>query len=104
MCIHGGQVMLIPSQTEVTAGGGAVMCAMDLQTAPIVGCTQAGPGIVPCTLIVTTEPVIVPSTSVSIGGAPALTVAAVGAPGGMTNGNPPGMIVCADPGQVTVMG
>jgi hypothetical protein len=104
MCIHGGQVTVIPGQSQVTAGGSAVLSGMDLLTCPIIGCPQAGPGIVPCTMILLAEPVAMPSPIVMIGGMPALTVAAVGQPGGLTNGNPPGMIIINSPGQMTVMG
>jgi PAAR motif len=104
MCIHGGQVTLIPSETTVLVGGAPVMCVPDLQTCPIVGCPQVGPGIVPCTMIMVTEPAIMPSTSVMVAGKPAYVVQAIGAPGGLTNGNPPGMIMCVNPGQTEVMG
>jgi hypothetical protein len=104
MCIHGGQVTIIPGQSSVQIDGAPVLAGMDLMTCPIVGCPQMGPGIVPCTMIMATEPVIMPSESVMVGGMPALTVVAPGTPGGLTNGNPPGMIICANPGQTTVMG
>ena len=76
----------------------------DLATAPIVGWLQAGPGIVPCTLAVTTEPVISPSPKVVVGGRPAYVVDQIGVPGGVTNGVPPGMIICVNPGQAIVSG
>jgi hypothetical protein len=104
MCIHGGQVMLSPAQAMVQVGGGLVLCVPDLMTAPIVGCPQIGPGIVPCTLIMLTEPVISASPKMIVGGRPAYVVQSIGTPGGLTNGNPPGMIICASPGQLSVMG
>ena len=104
MCIHGGHVMLTPSQTSVLVGGGPVLCVPDLLTAPIVGCPQAGPGIVPCTMILVTDPVITASPKVIVAGRPAYVCAQVGVPGGVTNGVPPGMIICAFPGQLVTQG
>jgi hypothetical protein len=103
-CIHGGTVMITPGQTQVTIGGSPILCSPTLMTCPIVGCAQIGPGIVPCTMIIVAEPVFLPSPVVQVGGMPAYTVAAIGTPGGLTNGNPPGMIMCTNPGQVIVMG
>jgi hypothetical protein len=100
MCIHGGQLMLHPTQATVQVEGGFALCVPDLLSMPILGCPQAGPGIVPCTLVVVTEPVIMPSPTVLIEGRPAYVVAQIGVPGGVTNGVPPGMIVCVNPGQV----
>jgi hypothetical protein len=102
MCVHGGRVMLTPVQTAVMAQGGFVLCVPDLLSMPIVGCPQAGPGIVPCTLVMVTEPVVMASPRVTIQGRPAYEVAQLGVPGGVTNGVPPGMIVCADAGQLAV--
>lgn len=103
MCIHGGQVMLRPTQSSLTVSGGFPHAVPDLMTMPIVGCTQVGPGLVPCTLVLVTEPVLMPSPKVTIGGRPAYVVQAVGVPGGVTNGVPPGMIICANPGQALLV-
>jgi hypothetical protein len=103
MCVHGGRVLLHPTQSVVKVGGGFPHCLPDLMSMPIVGCTQVGPGLVPCTLVVAGDPVIGPSPKVLIGGRPAYVVRQMGVPGGMTNGVPPGMIVCADPGQLTLL-
>jgi hypothetical protein len=100
MCLHGGQVQLHPTQTMLQIQGGYVLCVPDLLTMPIVGCPQAGPGIVPCTMIVLTEPAITASPTVVVQGRPAYEVMAIGAPGGLTNGVPPGQIVCVTPGQM----
>jgi hypothetical protein len=102
MCIHGGRVMMHPTQTTVQAGGGFPLCLPDLMSMPIVGCPQAGPGIVPCTMVMATEGVLQPSSKVMIGGRPAYVALQPGVPGGLTNGNPPGMIMCVNPGQLTV--
>jgi hypothetical protein len=99
MCLHGGQVQLHPTQPVTQIGGGFVLCVPDLLTMPIVGCPQAGPGIVPCTLVMVTEPVIAASPIVVVNGRPAYAVMAVGTPGGLTNGVPPAPIICAFPGH-----
>jgi hypothetical protein len=93
---------LVPTQTVVQIQGGFVLCVPDLLTMPIVGCPQAGPGIVPCTFVVTPEPVITASPVLGVGGRPAYVAMQIGVPGGVTNGVPPGTIVCASPGQVLV--
>lgn len=103
MCIHGGQVMLHPTQTIVQVGGGFVLCVPDLLSMPIVGCPQAGPGIVPCTMVMVTEPAISASPTILVGGRPAYVVNQLGMPGGVTNGVPPGMIMCASAGQMVQM-
>ena len=100
MCVHGGRLMLHPTQAMVRVGGGFALCVPDLLSMPIVGCPQAGPGIVPCTLAVATEPVIMASPRLIVQGRPAYVVVQVGAPGGLTNGVPPGMIMCVNPGQL----
>ena len=57
MCVHGGQVMLVPKQTQVTIQGGSVLCEGDLSGAPIVGCALApSPGTKPCTTVISTLP------------------------------------------------
>ena len=100
MCMHGGQVQLHPTQTIFQIQGGYVLCVPDLLSMPIVGCPQAGPGIVPCTMIVLTEPAIVPSPIVAVSGRPAYAVMQIGTPGGLTNGVPPGPIICVNPGHM----
>jgi hypothetical protein len=102
-CIHGGQVIIQPSQSTATIQGMPILTVPDLVGAVIVGCPQMGTGIVPCTAVVLTEPVIMPSLIATAGGKPAYLAESVGAPGGLTNGNPPGMIICVNPGQMTVM-
>jgi hypothetical protein len=98
-CIHGGTVQLQPTESVLQIEGGFVLCVPDLLSMPIVGCPQAGPGITPCSLIVLSEPVIIPSPIVVINGRPAYAVAQVGTPGGLTNGVPPAPVVCLSPGQ-----
>ncbi|QEC48471.1 hypothetical protein FSW04_13435 [Baekduia soli] len=98
MCVHGGQVMLVPKQTQVTIQGGSVLCEGDLSGAPIVGCALApSPGTKPCTTVISTLP-----------GSSAPTVSVLGRPvllatlSGMTDAVPPGTIMVASPGQATV--
>jgi hypothetical protein len=104
MCIHGGQVIIQPSQTLVTIQGVPILTVPDLIGAVIAGCPQVGPGIVPCTAVMLTDPVISASPTSLIGGKPAYIAQSVGVPGGLTNGNPPGMIICVNPGQLIAMG
>src|SRR5690348_12064898 len=99
MCVHGGQVTLIPKQTQVVIQGGAVLCEGDLVGAPIIGCAQPpSPGTKPCTMVVSTLP-----------GGSVPTVLAGGRPvhiatlTGMTDGVPPGVIQVVSPGQMTVL-
>jgi hypothetical protein len=99
-CIHGGQVTLIPKQTQVTIQGGAVLCEPDLMGAPIVGCAQPpSPGTKPCTLVVSTLPGST-SLKVIVGGRPAYVATLTG----LTDGVPPGTLIVASPGQTIVEG
>jgi hypothetical protein len=100
MCAHGGQVTLIPKQTQVTIQGGAILCEPDLVGAPIVGCAQPpSPSTVPCTAVISTLP---GSTSlvVMVGGRPAYVTTL----SGLTNGVPPGALLVTYPGQTIVEG
>jgi hypothetical protein len=104
-CIHGGTVIIQPSQTIVTIQGMPVLTVPDLVGAAIVGCALApSPSTVPCTAVVLTDPVISASPTSIIGGKPAYIAQSVGAPGGLTNSVPPGMIICINPGQLIAMG
>jgi hypothetical protein len=100
LCVHGGQVVLVPSQTQVTIQGGAVLCEPDIMGAPIVGCAQPPtPSTVPCTVVVSALPGST-SLTVSVNGQPAY----VATLSGITDGIPPGAIMVADPGQTQVEG
>jgi hypothetical protein len=97
-CTHGGQVTLLPRQEKVSIDGGFVLCEGDLVLAPIAGCAQVGPGLVPCTLIVSTLPGST-SLKVMVGGRPVhVQVPIIG----ITNGVPPGQALVAFAGQTTV--
>jgi hypothetical protein len=97
-CVHGGQVVLVPTQSQVMIQGGAVMCEPDLVGAAIVGCAQPpSPSTAPCTAVLSTLPGSSDPT-VLVGGRPAY----VSTLSGMTNGVPPGAIMCANPGQTVV--
>ena len=102
-CIHGGQVVFVPSQQVVMVGGAPALTMPDLMAAMIVGCPQAGPGIKPCTKIITGEPALSASPVSSVAGMPLLIAKQVGAPGGVTDGVPSGKIIVAFPGQVLAM-
>jgi hypothetical protein len=98
MCAHGGQVQIIPKQTTVMAGGAPVLCEPDLVGCPIVGCAQPpSPSSKPCLVVVSTLP---GSTSMKVmaGGRPVYIQTLTG----MTDGVPPGIITCVNPGQTTV--
>jgi hypothetical protein len=98
MCAHGGQVMIIPKQAQVTIQGGSVLCEGDLSGAPIVGCAQPpSPGTKPCTAVISTLPGSA-NPKVLVLGRPALLATLTG----MTDGVPPGVIMVANPGQMTV--
>ena len=100
MCIHGGQVTLIPQQQSVKIQGGAVLCEPDLAGSPIAGCAlPPSPGSKPCTTVVSTLPGST-SLAVSVGGRPAY----VATLSGITDGVPPGAIMVASPGQTAVQG
>jgi hypothetical protein len=100
MCVHGGQVTIIPKQTQVTIQGGAVLCEPDLVGSPIVGCAlPPTPSSKPCLMVVSTLPGST-SLKVMVGGRPAY----VATLSGLTDGVPPGAIVVSSPGQTTVEG
>ena len=97
-CIHGGQVTLIPTQSQVLIQGGAVMCEPDLVGAPIVGCAQPPtPATKPCTMVVSTLPGST-SLTVMVGGRPPYLATLVG----ITDGVPPGALIVVSPGQIAV--
>jgi hypothetical protein len=98
MCAHGGRVLTIPRQMQVTIQGGAVLCVPDLLGAPIAGCAQPPTGATkPCTTVVATFPGSW-SNKVTVGGRPAY----VATLSGVTDGVPPSPITVVFPGQVTV--
>jgi hypothetical protein len=100
-CIHGGQVTLIPKQTQVLAGGSPILCEPDLVGSPIIGCAQPPtPATKPCTTVVSTIPGASTSPKVKVGGRPAY----VATLSGLTDGVPPGAIMVVNPGQVVVQG
>ncbi len=100
LCVHGGQVVLVPSQAQVTIQGGAVLCEPDIVGAAIVGCAQPPTtNTVPCTAVVSALPGST-SLTVSVNGQPAY----VATLSGITDGIPPGAIMVADPGQMQVEG
>jgi hypothetical protein len=98
MCIHGGQLMLAPKQTKVLVGGAPALGIMDVAATPIVGCPQIGLGIKPCTMLISAIPGVSTSPKVMVMGQPALVQTITG----LTDGVPPGTVICASPGQMTV--
>jgi hypothetical protein len=100
LCVHGGRVTPIPSQTSVMIEGAPVLVATDLIGAPVVGCTlPPTPATKPCTTVVSVLPGSW-STSVLVAGRPALLATATG----LTDGVPPGTIQVVFPGQLKVQG
>jgi hypothetical protein len=100
ICAHGGQVALIPRQTQVMISGGAVLCEPDLVGAIVAGCAQPpSPSTKPCTTVVSTLPGST-SLKVMVGGRPAYVATLAG----LTDGVPPGAIMVVNPGQMTVQG
>jgi hypothetical protein len=98
-CIHGGQVLLVPTQEQVTIQGGPVMCEPDLVGALVVGCAQPPtPSTVPCTAVISTLPGS-SNPMVLVGGRPVY----IATLSGITNGVPPGAIMCVNPGQTVVV-
>jgi hypothetical protein len=97
-CVHGGQVMLIPKQMQVSIQGGSVMCEPDLVGSVIVGCAQPPtPSTKPCTTVLSTFPGS-SDPQITVGGRPAY----IATLSGVTDGVPPGAIMVADPGQTLV--
>jgi hypothetical protein len=103
MCVHGGQVTLIPKQLKVLVGGMPAMCVGDLVGSPIVGCAQPPtPATAPC-LVVASEipiPMVGMNPKILVGGKPVLLAGI----NGITSGIPPSSLIVAYPGQTTVLG
>jgi hypothetical protein len=98
ICAHGGQVMVIPKQVQVMAGGQPVLCMGDLEGSPIVGCpVPPTPATVPCTVVASSIPVLSPTVTAM--GKPLLLMGT----SGLTNGVPPAPITVLFPGQTQVL-
>ncbi len=98
MCVHGGQVVLVPRQLQVTIQGGSVMCEPDLVGSVIAGCTvPPTPASKPCTTVISTLPGS-SDPKVLVDGRPAY----IATLSGITDGVPPGTILVVDPGQTLV--
>jgi hypothetical protein len=102
ICAHGGQVIVIPKQVTVLAGGAPVLRVGDLVGSPILGCTlPPTPVTSPCINIVTEIPIpeVGMSPLVMAAGEPVLLVGITG----ITDSIPPGTFQVVFPGQETVM-
>ena len=98
MCVHGGQVTLIPKQTQVVIQGGA--CAVRRGPRRVAHrrlCPATKPGTKPCTAVVSTLPGST-SLKVLVAGRPAYVATLQG----ITDGVPPGTLIVANPGQASV--
>lgn len=93
-CMHGGRVTLKARQAKVMIQGGLVLCDQDLVGAPIAGCPQAGPGIKPCTSVLSTA-VGSASRTVTIAGRGVY----LSTLDGETDGSPPSPLIVSNPGQ-----
>ncbi|MDF2619206.1 MAG: hypothetical protein K0S00_1865 [Xanthobacteraceae bacterium] len=51
-CPHGGMATITSGRSKLTVDGSPVLTAADLVGASFLGCTNAGPGLVPCKTIV----------------------------------------------------
>jgi hypothetical protein len=71
-CPHqGGIAKPMPKQTVVNIGGAPALRATDMPGTPVMpGCPNVGPGLVPCSLVVT--PALPASAKVFIQGQPAM--------------------------------
>jgi hypothetical protein len=102
MCIHGGQVTIIPKPNPILLGGVPVLFATDLVGCPVAGCpVPVTPGSGPC-VTVAAPPVNWASPLLTALGMPALGFMP-GVPGGMTAGPTPGPLICVQPGQTLVV-
>src|SRR5207237_81907 len=98
-CIHGGRVVLVPRQAQVTVQGGSVICEPDLVGCLIVGCAQPPTATTkPCTTVISTLPGS-SDPQVTVDGRPVYLATL----SGITDGVPPGAIIVADPGQTLVV-
>jgi hypothetical protein len=101
MCIHGGQVTLIPKQTSVVVGGAPALRVGDVMGSPIVGCALVpSPATKPCLTVVSEIPIpgVGASLTATAGGQPLLLEGLTG----VTDSVPPGTIMVAFAGQTTV--
>lgn len=91
-CAHGGIVQL-KGDPKCVAGGSPIVRLVDLIGSPIIGCSQAGDGKVPCTIVVAVTNGITKKMNSIIG--PYITQDLIG----ITNGTPNNTLSCVSPGQ-----
>jgi hypothetical protein len=99
-CAHGGKVNVVPKQTTVLIGGSPALRLTDVPTSPIVCAVPPSPSSKPCTMVAV-PPASWAVSTVLVGGVPLLSQ--MPGPSGLTDGVPPGPIMCTFAGQATVM-
>jgi hypothetical protein len=97
-CMHGGTVMIIPKPNLLTIEGQFALLTGDLMGSVIVGCPVVpSPSSKPCTTVVM-EPMNWGSPFITVMGRQPFTFMP-GMPGGLTDGVPPGPLMCYAAGQ-----
>ena len=102
LCSHGGQVAVIPKQTQVLVGGAPALCVGDLEGSLVLNCPiPPTPLTKPCTVLVSVPPIpgVAASLVAKAMGRPLLLAGATG----ITDGVPPGPAMVAFPGQTQVL-
>ena len=93
-CAHQGKVTPKPGQTKLAIDGKPALQQSNLIGAPIVGCSQIGPGLTPCTSILAVTVGL--AVNLSIDGQPVLLETAAG----QTNGAPVNLWKAQAAGQI----
>lgn len=93
-CCHGAQVKIQSGLTNVKLDGAEVVARDAIIGATIMGCPNVGPGLTPCTAVVSVLAGFSPGVEID-GVTPLLETAM-----GLTNGVPPGIWKVEDPGAV----
>jgi hypothetical protein len=107
MCVHGGQVQIIPKPSIIMIENQFVLCIGDLAGSPILGCPvvpNPTGTTKPCTSVVA-DPINWTDPRFAFLGRPPL-VHMPGMPGGTTDGLPPvpmAGLICMTPGPLKLL-